>query len=207
MRGHTRTDGMMEDYCDGADFKQHPLFSKQSTSLQIMLYYDELEICNPLGSKVKTHKLGIKVSIFAIMYLCIYISKLYGIPLKITLNFRAFFLWNLEFFNTVGILYYQVGNLSPYLRSKLISIQVVAVAKVPIIMKYGIDCILEPFINDMKKLEQVRLVTYVHSALHCIEWLHETAALYFIMIIIIKNNIIMFVIIKYYTIGWDTSSA
>jgi len=58
MRGHTRTDGLLEDYCDGSDFKQHPLFSKQSKSLQIMLYYDELEVCNPLGSKVKTHKLG-----------------------------------------------------------------------------------------------------------------------------------------------------
>ena len=60
--------------------------------------------------------------------------------------------------NFIGILYYQVGNLSPYLRSKLRSIQVVAVTKVPFITTYGIDPVLEPFINDMKKLEQVRLV-------------------------------------------------
>ena len=29
-----------------------------SYSLQIQLYYDELEVCNPLGSKAKKHKLG-----------------------------------------------------------------------------------------------------------------------------------------------------
>ena len=39
----------MEDYCDGLQYKQHPLFSIEPHSLQIMLYYDELEICNPLG--------------------------------------------------------------------------------------------------------------------------------------------------------------
>ena len=62
---------------------------------------------------------------------------------------------SLYYYYFVGILYYQVGNLSPYLRSRLRSIQVVAVTKVPLITKYGIDPILEPFVNDMKKLEQV----------------------------------------------------
>lgn len=46
------------DYCDGDAFKKHKLFSKVSNGLQIMLYFDELEVCNPLGSKAKTHKLG-----------------------------------------------------------------------------------------------------------------------------------------------------
>ena len=27
-------------------------------ALQIMLFYDELELCNPLGSSTKVHKLG-----------------------------------------------------------------------------------------------------------------------------------------------------
>ena len=57
----------------------------------------------------------------------------------------------------IGLLYYQVGNLSPYLQSTLRSIQVLAVTKVPFITKYRIDPILEPFVNDMKKLEQVRM--------------------------------------------------
>ena len=37
--------------CDGSVFANHPLFSQDSWStLQIVAYYDELEICNPLGS-------------------------------------------------------------------------------------------------------------------------------------------------------------
>lgn len=58
MRGHTRTDGLLGDFCDGSDFLSHPLYSRQQSALQIMLYYDEVEICNPLGTKVKRHKLG-----------------------------------------------------------------------------------------------------------------------------------------------------
>lgn len=48
----------MNDYCDGTAYKRHQLFSKCPTALQIMLYYDDLEICNPLGSRAKKHKLG-----------------------------------------------------------------------------------------------------------------------------------------------------
>lgn len=58
MRGHTRNDDLLGDLCDGSYFKEHPLFSKHKNSLQILLYYDEVEVCNPLGSKVKVHKLG-----------------------------------------------------------------------------------------------------------------------------------------------------
>ncbi len=59
MRGHAREDGNLGDYCDGSAFKDHPLFSSETNALQILLYYDEVEVCNPLGTKVKTHKLGI----------------------------------------------------------------------------------------------------------------------------------------------------
>jgi hypothetical protein len=34
------------------------LFSRDPTALQLMLYYDEVEIANPLGSKAGKHKLG-----------------------------------------------------------------------------------------------------------------------------------------------------
>ena len=47
----------MKDYCDGSEFKQHPLFSGHVNSLQLF-YYDDTEICNPLGSKRSIHKLG-----------------------------------------------------------------------------------------------------------------------------------------------------
>ena len=48
----------MADYCDGSVFRNHPLFSVDPTALQITLYYDEVEIVNPLGSKTGKHKLG-----------------------------------------------------------------------------------------------------------------------------------------------------
>ena len=53
------TTGLIEDFCDGSVYSSHPLFSNDSSALQIVAYYDELEICNPLGSHVKQHKLGI----------------------------------------------------------------------------------------------------------------------------------------------------
>ena len=37
----------------------HPLFSQDPQALQIISYYDKLELCNPLGTHVKKHKLGI----------------------------------------------------------------------------------------------------------------------------------------------------
>lgn len=33
--------------------------NRNSSVLQIILYYDELELCNPLGSRRKKHKIGI----------------------------------------------------------------------------------------------------------------------------------------------------
>ena len=33
---------------------------KTIPALQVILYYDDVEICNPLGSRTKKHKLGMK---------------------------------------------------------------------------------------------------------------------------------------------------
>lgn len=49
---------LMKDYSDGSFYKNHPLFSCESQALQIVGYFDELEVTNPVGSYVKTHKLG-----------------------------------------------------------------------------------------------------------------------------------------------------
>lgn len=54
-----RSDGFIEDICDGSIFHTHPLFSTQPNALQILAYYDEVEMCNPLGSHIKKHKLGV----------------------------------------------------------------------------------------------------------------------------------------------------
>ena len=51
-------EGLLGDYCDGSIFKSHPLFSADSKALQIVLYYDDVEVVNPIGSRTKTHKLG-----------------------------------------------------------------------------------------------------------------------------------------------------
>ena len=50
---------LQEDFCDGTLFRDHPLFTSDPLALQILAYFDELEVCNPLGSHIKKHKLGI----------------------------------------------------------------------------------------------------------------------------------------------------
>ena len=55
---HQSTDGKIRDFCDGEYYKEHPLFSFDKTALQLFLYYDDFEICNPLGSRVKKQKIG-----------------------------------------------------------------------------------------------------------------------------------------------------
>lgn len=50
----------MRDYCDGELFSPggHPLFSNNKKALQILLYYGDFEIANPLGAKATIHKIG-----------------------------------------------------------------------------------------------------------------------------------------------------
>ncbi|CAI5671395.1 unnamed protein product [Oreochromis niloticus] len=50
--------GLYKDINDGLYFQNHPLFSQQKYALQILLYYDDFETANPLGSKKGIHKLG-----------------------------------------------------------------------------------------------------------------------------------------------------
>ena len=56
MNSHSLRDGLLGDYCDGTLYANNLLFQEDPCALQIQLYYDELELCNPLGSK--KHKLG-----------------------------------------------------------------------------------------------------------------------------------------------------
>jgi hypothetical protein len=57
--GHHRRDELLSDYCDGTVFKSHDLFSTVPSSLEILAYYDDVEVCNPLGSRAKKHKLAL----------------------------------------------------------------------------------------------------------------------------------------------------
>lgn len=51
-------DGVLASFLDGEHAKIHPFFLQHKHALRIQLYYDELEIVNPLGSKTGVHKLG-----------------------------------------------------------------------------------------------------------------------------------------------------
>ena len=56
---HPQTDdNVLGDFCDGEIFKDHPLFGTDPCTLQLLLYFDEVEVCNPLGSRANKHKLG-----------------------------------------------------------------------------------------------------------------------------------------------------
>ena len=50
-------DGFLYDIVDGDILRFHPLFSAKPDALQIVLYTDEFEMCNPLGSCATKNKL------------------------------------------------------------------------------------------------------------------------------------------------------
>ena len=58
MKSHKRSDGKIGDYCDAELYKSIPLFQGNERSLQIILFFDEMEVSNPLGSQAGVHKLG-----------------------------------------------------------------------------------------------------------------------------------------------------
>lgn len=54
-----------------------------------------------------------------------------------------------------------MGNLPPELRSSLKVIQLITIVHYSTLKEYGIDKILEPFMEDIKQLEQVIKFNYV----------------------------------------------
>jgi len=57
-----------------------------------------------------------------------------------------------------GVSYYTLGNINPLHRSQLKCIQIVSIAKRPVIKKYGINVILEAVMHDLSLLEQVQWI-------------------------------------------------
>ncbi len=53
MTPHYSESSMMKEICIGTYIRTHPLFSKDSNALAIVLNYDDVEIVNPLGSHIK----------------------------------------------------------------------------------------------------------------------------------------------------------
>lgn len=59
---HTETpneNGIITSYKDGKQFKTHNFFQKFPYALRLTIYYDDVEITNPLGTKCKTHEVGL----------------------------------------------------------------------------------------------------------------------------------------------------
>ena len=50
-------EGTYYDICDGSIFRNDTFFQEHPDALAIVLYHDEIEVCNPLGSHATTHKL------------------------------------------------------------------------------------------------------------------------------------------------------
>lgn len=53
LNSHASKNNTLHDYCDGDHYKTHPLFGSDPQAPQIIAYYDELEVVNPIGSYVK----------------------------------------------------------------------------------------------------------------------------------------------------------
>ena len=64
MSSHKSSDGVRRDFCDGEFFNNHPIFTVHNGALQIIVYYDDIEVANPLGSRAGNHKLGTKYNNF-----------------------------------------------------------------------------------------------------------------------------------------------
>ena len=145
MKGHKRNDSFCGDFCDSLTYNTHPLFSNDQNSLEIMVYYDDLEICNPIGSRATKHKLG--------RFGCSSLKYLTGLPKTDFSMYNNNALGNLYF--SPGVFYYCLGNISPQYRSSLNAIQLFAIVKQSCLKYYGINKILEPFMEDIKALENV----------------------------------------------------
>ncbi len=138
----------MEDFCDGHVFQSHPLFTVHCHGLQLFLYYDDVEVCNPLGSKRKIHKLGV--------FLCI----VFIVP-NVANKFNTLVSWvffcSLHFkIQVSSILSLETLHVPKY-RSRISSIQLLGIVKKSVIDEYGMNSVLQPFVNDFKRLVRLRI--------------------------------------------------
>lgn len=58
MQYHCSNDGILRDFHDGKFCQEHYFFSNPN-NIQLLLYVDECEVANPLGSKAGLHKIGV----------------------------------------------------------------------------------------------------------------------------------------------------
>ena len=70
------SDGFMRGFRDGKNFKKNPFFQRYPQALRIQLYFDDILVNNPLGSKTAAHKLG--AFYFTIQNLPFYLQSFMG---------------------------------------------------------------------------------------------------------------------------------
>ncbi len=58
VNSHRSKDHVLRDMCDGMMIANNPLFGADPTTLQLILYYDEFTVVNPLDCKVRKYKVG-----------------------------------------------------------------------------------------------------------------------------------------------------
>ena len=46
------------NFCDAQLTRESEIFKNYPTALQLIMYYDDIEVANPLGAKAGIHKLG-----------------------------------------------------------------------------------------------------------------------------------------------------
>lgn len=56
---HYSQDGIMRDFCDGSFIRNSEYFQRNPQALQIILFYDDAEFCNPIGHRTRKHSMGL----------------------------------------------------------------------------------------------------------------------------------------------------
>ena len=132
MSGVHCSDGkIMRDVCDGSIFTNNNILCENERALQIIAYYDEFTLTNPLGSRAKKYKIG---NAYKRLYISFFILVIF-----------------------IGAIYFSIANIDPALRSKLEAINLVALFFSSLLNEYSLDDIMKPFVADLKKLSAVRV--------------------------------------------------
>jgi len=67
LKDHRRNDGLIGDYCDSSFIINHSYFQETPNALQLLMYYDEIEVYDPLASHIGVHKLGnVKIVLYIV---------------------------------------------------------------------------------------------------------------------------------------------
>ena len=55
---HINQNGQIRGFRDGTYYQKHVLFKENNSKVALILYFDEFETVNPLGSETSGHKIG-----------------------------------------------------------------------------------------------------------------------------------------------------